>query len=150
MYHVSWPLYIYTKVYVNKYTSWILFFFSLLSVDWLSSLWEELLYWAWGTQQSHWDRSGETEKETQSEGQWQHIQVHTWSFSFFQPTLTHIQNEQVSGAAPPKPTTSFAHFGFDEQLMNQICKSEYTRPTPIQCQVSCQTLPQMYLQFFRY
>lgn len=43
---------------------------------------------------------------------------------------------QVSGAAPPKPCTSFAHFGFDEQLMNQIRKSEYTQPTPIQCQVT--------------
>lgn len=43
---------------------------------------------------------------------------------------------QVSGAAPPKPSTSFAHFGFDEQLMNQIRKSEYTQPTPIQCQVT--------------
>lgn len=42
---------------------------------------------------------------------------------------------QVSGAAPPKPSTSFAHFGFDEQLMHQIRKSEYTQPTPIQCQV---------------
>ncbi|MEQ2200415.1 hypothetical protein XENOCAPTIV_028946, partial [Xenoophorus captivus] len=40
----------------------------------------------------------------------------------------------VSGAAPPKPCTSFAHFGFDEQLMHQIRKSEYTQPTPIQCQ----------------
>uniref|UniRef100_A0A4W4DSX2 ATP-dependent RNA helicase DDX42 n=1 Tax=Electrophorus electricus TaxID=8005 RepID=A0A4W4DSX2_ELEEL len=37
-------------------------------------------------------------------------------------------------AAPPKPCTSFAHFSFDEQLMNQIRKSEYTQPTPIQCQ----------------
>ncbi|XP_066498640.1 ATP-dependent RNA helicase DDX42 isoform X2 [Hoplias malabaricus] len=43
-------------------------------------------------------------------------------------------NLRVSGAAPPKPCTSFAHFGFDEQLMNQIRKSEYTQPTPIQCQ----------------
>lgn len=42
---------------------------------------------------------------------------------------------QVSGAAPPKPCTSFAHFSFDEQLMHQIRKSEYTQPTPIQCQV---------------
>ncbi|KAK1799358.1 hypothetical protein P4O66_007594 [Electrophorus voltai] len=43
-------------------------------------------------------------------------------------------NLRVSGAAPPKPCTSFAHFSFDEQLMNQIRKSEYTQPTPIQCQ----------------
>ncbi|XP_067220851.1 ATP-dependent RNA helicase DDX42-like [Chanodichthys erythropterus] len=41
---------------------------------------------------------------------------------------------KVSGAAPPKPATSFAHFGFDEQLMHQIRKSDYTQPTPIQCQ----------------
>ncbi|XP_038140862.1 ATP-dependent RNA helicase DDX42 isoform X2 [Cyprinodon tularosa] len=43
-------------------------------------------------------------------------------------------NLRVSGAAPPKPSTSFAHFGFDEQLMHTIRKSEYTQPTPIQCQ----------------
>ncbi|XP_060921546.1 ATP-dependent RNA helicase DDX42 isoform X2 [Labrus mixtus] len=43
-------------------------------------------------------------------------------------------NLRVSGAAPPKPSTSFAHFSFDEQLMHQIRKSEYTQPTPIQCQ----------------
>ncbi|XP_069021651.1 ATP-dependent RNA helicase DDX42 isoform X1 [Embiotoca jacksoni] len=43
-------------------------------------------------------------------------------------------NLRVSGAAPPKPSTSFAHFNFDEQLMHQIRKSEYTQPTPIQCQ----------------
>ncbi|KAK7174818.1 hypothetical protein R3I93_001880 [Phoxinus phoxinus] len=43
-------------------------------------------------------------------------------------------NLKVSGAAPPKPSTSFAHFGFDEQLLHQIRKSEYTQPTPIQCQ----------------
>ncbi|CAL1587848.1 unnamed protein product [Knipowitschia caucasica] len=43
-------------------------------------------------------------------------------------------NLKVSGAAPPKPCTSFAHFSFDEQLMHQIRKSEYTQPTPIQCQ----------------
>ncbi|XP_053555604.1 ATP-dependent RNA helicase DDX42 [Bombina bombina] len=43
-------------------------------------------------------------------------------------------NLRVSGAAPPRPASSFAHFGFDEQLMHQIRKSEYTQPTPIQCQ----------------
>ncbi|XP_067088416.1 ATP-dependent RNA helicase DDX42 [Osmerus mordax] len=48
--------------------------------------------------------------------------------------LRHKLNLRVSGAAPPKPSTSFAHFGFDEQLMHQIRKSEYTQPTPIQCQ----------------
>ncbi|CAB1438728.1 unnamed protein product [Pleuronectes platessa] len=43
-------------------------------------------------------------------------------------------NLRVSGAAPPKPSTSFAHFAFDEQLMHVIRKSEFTQPTPIQCQ----------------
>ncbi|KXJ79862.1 ATP-dependent RNA helicase DDX42 [Aedes albopictus] len=41
---------------------------------------------------------------------------------------------RVSGPAPPAPVTSFAHFGFDEQLMKAIRKSEYTQPTPIQAQ----------------
>ncbi|XP_010775224.1 ATP-dependent RNA helicase DDX42 [Notothenia coriiceps] len=48
--------------------------------------------------------------------------------------LRHKLNLRVSGAVPPKPCTSFAHFSFDEQLMHQIRKSEYTQPTPIQCQ----------------
>ncbi|XP_075941888.1 ATP-dependent RNA helicase DDX42 [Anarhichas minor] len=48
--------------------------------------------------------------------------------------LRHKLNLRVSGAAPPKPCTSFAHFNFDEQLMHQIRKSEFTQPTPIQCQ----------------
>ncbi|NXM74058.1 DDX42 helicase, partial [Serilophus lunatus] len=48
--------------------------------------------------------------------------------------LRHKLNLRVSGAAPPRPGSSFAHFGFDEQLMHQIRKSEYTQPTPIQCQ----------------
>uniref|UniRef100_A0A8C4PWR5 ATP-dependent RNA helicase DDX42 n=2 Tax=Eptatretus burgeri TaxID=7764 RepID=A0A8C4PWR5_EPTBU len=43
-------------------------------------------------------------------------------------------NLRVSGAAPPKPCSSFGHFGLDEQLMHQIRKSEFTQPTPIQCQ----------------
>ncbi|KAK9501901.1 hypothetical protein O3M35_012537 [Rhynocoris fuscipes] len=41
---------------------------------------------------------------------------------------------RVSGANPPKPVTSFGHFGFDEPLMKAIRKSEYTQPTPIQAQ----------------
>src|SRR5699024_8234800 len=41
---------------------------------------------------------------------------------------------QVSGPAPPKPCTSFAHFGFDERLMRVVRKMEYTQPTPIQAQ----------------
>jgi ATP-dependent RNA helicase DDX42 len=57
--------------------------------------------------------------------------------------LNHLQAEQLrqtlnvktSGLNVPKPVTSFAHFGFDEQLMNVIRKSEYTQPTSIQAQV---------------
>lgn len=41
---------------------------------------------------------------------------------------------KVSGVDPPKPVTSFGHFGFDERLMKAIRKSEYTQPTPIQAQ----------------
>ncbi|KAI1286121.1 ATP-dependent RNA helicase DDX42 [Halotydeus destructor] len=44
------------------------------------------------------------------------------------------QNIKVFGSGAPKPVTSFAHFGFDEQLMKVIRKSEYTQPTPIQAQ----------------
>ena len=33
-----------------------------------------------------------------------------------------------------KPVSSFAHFGFEEKLLNVIRKSEYTQPTPIQAQ----------------
>ncbi|TRY75538.1 hypothetical protein TCAL_07125 [Tigriopus californicus] len=40
----------------------------------------------------------------------------------------------ISGAIPPKPVTSFGHFGFDEPLMKAIRKSEFTQPTPIQAQ----------------
>lgn len=60
-------------------------------------------------------------------------------------TLVYLSLFQVSGAAPPKPSTSFAHFGFDEQLMHQIRKSEYTQPTPIQCQV-CSSGPNLSFQ----
>lgn len=41
---------------------------------------------------------------------------------------------KVTGPVPPKPVTSFAHFGFDEPLMKTIRKSEYTQPTSIQSQ----------------
>ncbi|GFO07754.1 ATP-dependent RNA helicase ddx42 [Plakobranchus ocellatus] len=41
---------------------------------------------------------------------------------------------KVSGLAPPRPVSSFAHFGFDEALINAVRKSEYTQPTPIQAQ----------------
>jgi len=39
---------------------------------------------------------------------------------------------RVSGASPPKPVSSFAHFGFDEELLKAIRKSEFSQPTPIQ------------------
>ncbi len=42
---------------------------------------------------------------------------------------------KVAGMYPPKPVASFAHFGFDENLMNAIRKSEFEHPTPIQAQV---------------
>ncbi|XP_022079915.1 ATP-dependent RNA helicase DDX42-like [Acanthaster planci] len=41
---------------------------------------------------------------------------------------------RVSGFDPPRPVSSFGHFGFDEQLMHYIRKSEYSQPTPIQAQ----------------
>nr|CAH0113102.1 unnamed protein product [Daphnia galeata] len=41
---------------------------------------------------------------------------------------------KVSGISIPKPVCSFAHFNFDEKLMNVIRKSEFTNPTPIQSQ----------------
>ena len=41
---------------------------------------------------------------------------------------------KVAGAVPPKPVSSFAHFGFDEPLMKAIRKSEFSQPTPIQAQ----------------
>lgn len=40
----------------------------------------------------------------------------------------------VSGALPPRPAISFAHFCFDEALVGAIRKSEYTQPTAIQSQ----------------
>ena len=41
-------------------------------------------------------------------------------------------NVKVSGPSPPKPVSSFAHFGFDEPLLKSIRKSEFTSPTSIQ------------------
>ncbi|KAI8883139.1 DEAD-domain-containing protein [Backusella circina FSU 941] len=40
----------------------------------------------------------------------------------------------VTGHAIPKPCISFAHFGFDEDLMNAIIKANYTEPSAIQKQ----------------
>ena len=39
--------------------------------------------------------------------------------------LRHKLGIKVTGAAAPAPVCSFAHFGFDEQLMKAIRKSEY-------------------------
>lgn len=39
---------------------------------------------------------------------------------------------KVSGVSIPKPVCSFAHFNFDERLMNVIRKSEFTQPSAIQ------------------
>lgn len=41
---------------------------------------------------------------------------------------------RVSGASPPKPVSSFGHFGFDEPLLKAIRRSEFAQPTPIQAQ----------------
>lgn len=46
---------------------------------------------------------------------------------------------KVTGPVPPKPVTSFAHFGFDESLMKTIRKSEYTQHTLIQSQSQSQS-----------
>lgn len=47
----------------------------------------------------------------------------------------------VTGNNPPKPVTSFAHFGFEDKLIKTIIKAEYTTPTPIQAQgVPCALL----------
>ncbi|XP_017862220.1 PREDICTED: ATP-dependent RNA helicase DDX42 [Drosophila arizonae] len=48
--------------------------------------------------------------------------------------LRHTLGVKVSGAQPPKPVTSFGHFGFDDQLLKAVRKAEYTQPTPIQAQ----------------
>ena len=38
----------------------------------------------------------------------------------------------MSRPSPPKPVTSFAHFGFDDVLMKSIRKSEFSQPSSIQ------------------
>ncbi len=48
--------------------------------------------------------------------------------------LQHKLGIRVSGASPPKPVSSFGHFGFDDTLLKAIRKSEFTQPTPIQSQ----------------
>ena len=46
---------------------------------------------------------------------------------------------KVTGYRAPRPCVSFAHFNFDDNLMNLIRKSEYSQPTGIQSQVSWQS-----------
>ncbi|CAL8096293.1 unnamed protein product [Calicophoron daubneyi] len=41
---------------------------------------------------------------------------------------------RVSGPSPLRPVCSFAHFGFDDRLMEAIRKAGYIKPTPIQAQ----------------
>ncbi|XP_023029336.2 ATP-dependent RNA helicase DDX42 [Leptinotarsa decemlineata] len=48
--------------------------------------------------------------------------------------LRKIIDITVSGNSPPKPVSSFAHFGFDDKLLKAIIKAEYSSPTPIQAQ----------------
>jgi len=43
-------------------------------------------------------------------------------------------NITVSGISPPKPISSFAHFGFDEKLLSVIRRQNFTSPTSIQAQ----------------
>lgn len=40
----------------------------------------------------------------------------------------------MTGYSPPRPCVSFAHFGFDSELISIIKKSEFTKPTAIQSQ----------------
>ena len=49
--------------------------------------------------------------------------------------LQQKHNVKVSGPSPPRPVSSFAHFGFDEPLMKSIRKSEFTQPTAIQVKI---------------
>lgn len=48
--------------------------------------------------------------------------------------LRRRQDIHISGILPPYPVSSFAHFGFDDQLLKAIIKAGYTVPTPIQAQ----------------
>lgn len=41
---------------------------------------------------------------------------------------------KVTGPVPPNPVSSFGHFGFDDNLIKAIRRSEFTQPTPIQSQ----------------
>jgi len=73
------------------------------------------------------------------------IKYHSFEKNFYEEhgdisSLSNIQaidlqqklNVKVSGPSPPRPVTSFAHFGFDDQLLKSIRKSEFSQPTSIQ------------------
>lgn len=48
--------------------------------------------------------------------------------------LRRKMNLRVTGLGAVRPVCSFAHFGFDEKMMDAIRKAGYTQPTPIQAQ----------------
>ena len=63
-------------------------------------------------------------------GNWLHFNVSSQFISFFPTPL--LVNSSFSSTA--KPVYSFAHFGFEEEILEITRKSEYTQPTPIQAQ----------------
>ncbi|XP_071811581.1 ATP-dependent RNA helicase DDX42-like [Apostichopus japonicus] len=63
----------------------------------------------------------------------EHSEISSMSF-FDVVNLRKKLGIKVSGIDPPKPVSSFGHFGFDDQLMRCIRKSEFSSPTPIQAQ----------------
>ena len=82
-----------------------------------------------------------------------------WLFFFLLWQVIDLQQKlgiKVSGASPPKPVSSFGHFGFDEALLKAIRKSEFTQPTPIQASRSkyciinffCYLLPKQCFSLF--
>ncbi|KAL4490885.1 hypothetical protein ABPG72_008621 [Tetrahymena utriculariae] len=75
------------------------------------------------------------------------IKYEAFTKNFYQehPDITKLTDQQVekirkefeikvSGVRPPKPIVSFGHLGFDEELMRQITKLGFEKPTQIQCQ----------------
>lgn len=49
--------------------------------------------------------------------------------------LRHKLGIKVMGPAAPAPVCSFAHFGFDDQLMKAIRKSEYVSVSSLKSEV---------------
>lgn len=41
---------------------------------------------------------------------------------------------KVKGESVPNPIISFGHLNFDENMIHQITKQGFEKPTPIQCQ----------------